>query len=195
MGYMSNISNEDVASLDLRGFEGEILVVDDERSMRRAEELLIGQSLLGFDTETRPSFSKHVHHTVSLLQLSTQSVAVLFRLKRCALSPTILDIMSSDKVLKVGAAIRDDIKALRSFQDFTPSGFIDLQSIIEQWGIAEKSVRKMAAIVLAIRISKAQRLSNWDATKLTPSQVDYAAMDAWVCREIYVRLNGDVLLE
>ncbi len=190
MNYQSNISNQEVTTLRLQNFEGEIVVVENEESLRRAEELLRGEKVLGFDTETRPSFSKKVHYSVALLQLSGKNFAILFRLKKCGLPDSIISILSNKNILKIGAAIRDDIRILRGLREFNPAGFIDLQSIIGDWGIKELSVRKMAAIVLQIRVSKAQRLSNWEATKLTPQQIDYAAMDAWVCREIYCKIKG-----
>lgn len=189
MQYLPKITNEEVSALSTHHFKGEIVVVDSTESMLRAEEILSHESVIGFDTETRPSFTKGVHYNVSLLQLSTKKCALLFRLQLVPLSPKILEILANPSVLKIGAAIRDDIRILRAAQDFTPGGFIDLQTIIGKWGIEELSVRKMAAIVLAIRVSKAQRLSNWEATTLTPSQREYAAMDAWVCREIYQCLN------
>lgn len=186
--FVEHISNEEVAALPLLGFKGEILVVDSPETMAKAEVLLRGARVIGFDTETRPSFSKGVNYGVSLLQLSTDTHGFLFRLKKCALSDGIISVLCDEAILKIGAAIRDDIRILRNFQDFKPGGFVDLQSIVGQWGILEISVRKMAAIVLGIRVSKAQRLSNWEATNLTAAQMDYAAMDAWVCREIYQRL-------
>ncbi len=190
MSFQQKISNEEVAALDLCGFSGEVLVVDDQQSMARAEELLSGEMILGFDTETRPSFSKGVSYGLSLLQLSTASCALLFRVGKYPLSEKVLKVLSSRKVLKIGAAIRDDINAIRKVQRFTPAGFVDLQSVVGQWGIEELSVKKMTAIVLGFRLSKAQRLSNWDASKLSSAQCDYAAMDAWVCREIYLQLSA-----
>lgn len=190
MSYQSNISNDEVAATPQGSFDGQILIVDNAESMLKAEKLLSGCSILGFDTETRPSFSKNVHHSLSLLQLSTQKAALLFRVKQFPLSDKIVRVLEDKDVLKIGAAIRDDIKSLNKVAPFEAAGFIDLQTIIYKWGIEEKSVRKMAAIVLGIRVSKAQRLSNWDATKLTTAQMEYAATDAWVCREIYLKLNS-----
>ncbi len=186
--YKKKISNDELQSLPLRGFGGRVVVVDSLEGMCTAYESLRGEVVLGFDTETRPSFSKNVQHTVSLLQLSTGDTAYLFRLKHCSLSDDMLSLLSDSGVLKIGAAIRDDLRALRGLRDFAPSGFVDLQGIIGRWGVEELSVRKMAAVVLGIRISKAQRLSNWDSLVLTPAQCDYAAMDAWVCRSIYCAL-------
>lgn len=173
-----------------RGFEGRVLVVDSEETMAQAEKILVGQPIIGFDTETRPAFTKGQRYSLALLQLATESAAVLFRVQMCGLSPAIISLMQDPKVLKIGAAIRDDIRALNRVAPFAAAGFIDLQSIVGRWGIEELSVRKMAAIVLNFKVSKAQRLSNWEATKLTAAQADYAAMDAWVCREIYIQLNA-----
>ena len=96
--------------------------------------------------------------------------------------------MASDKILKVGAAIHDDIRGLQRLRQFEPAGFVDLQKIVCEWGIRDKSVKKMAAIIMGIRISKTQQLSNWEAERLSDAQCLYAATDAWVCREMYLRL-------
>lgn len=98
--------------------------------------------------------------------------------------------MASDKIIKVGAAIHDDIRGLQKKHDFKPSSFIDLQKIVWEWGIRDKSVKKMAAIILGFRVSKTQQLSNWEAENLSESQCKYAATDAWVCREMYLKLLG-----
>lgn len=169
----------------VQGFEGEILVVDDALSMARAVEILRGEPLLGVDTETRPAFQKGTYYPLALLQVSTPRTALLFRVQKEPLSAEVISVLEDRKVLKIGAALRDDIKALQRLQKFTPAGFVDLQNIIDHWGVEEKSVRKMAALVLGFKVSKAQRLSNWEATRLTEAQQVYAATDAWVCLRIY----------
>ena len=98
------------------------------------------------------------------------------------------NLLADPKILKIGAAIHDDIRGLQRKHDFTPAGFVDLQKIVWEWGIRDKSVKKMAAIIMGIRISKTQQLSNWEAEILTEPQCKYAATDAWVCREMYIRL-------
>ena len=98
------------------------------------------------------------------------------------------NLMASDKIIKVGAAIHDDIRGLQKKHDFQPSSFVDLQKIVCEWGIRDKSVKKMAAIILGFRVSKTQQLSNWEAGVLSESQCRYAATDAWVCREMYLKL-------
>ena len=176
--FQESITNEEVNGLPVGAFSGEIVVVDTPAAFEEACAYLATQPLIGFDTETRPSFSKGVTNKVSLLQLSSGERAFLFRLNKIALEKPLLRLMESPSVTKIGAAIRDD----------TPKGFIDLQSIVGQYGITDLSLRKMAAITLQIKVSKAQRLSNWEAANLTPAQQLYAATDAWVSREIYVRL-------
>lgn len=189
MKFQATITNEEASALDVQGFEGEIIVVDDEASMARAEKVLQNEPLLGIDTETRPAFKKGVVYDLALLQVSTPRVALLFRMQKMPLSKAVLGVMQDAKVLKIGAALRDDIKAMQKMQPFRAAGFVDLQNIVHQWGIEEKSVRKMAAIVLGFKVSKAQRLSNWEAQRLTQAQQLYAATDAWVCLEIYTKLK------
>lgn len=187
--YRENISNEEVNALPVGAFGGQIVVVDTSEAITQACEYLSSQELIGFDTETRPSFTKGVSNKVSLLQLSSGEKAFLFRLNKIALERPILRLLESRTTIKIGAAIRDDIRGLQQLRQFNPRGFIDLQSLVGQYGIAELSVRKMAAITLGVKISKAQRLSNWEAASLTPAQQLYAATDAWISREIYLKLT------
>lgn len=187
--FKKNISNEELAALPPGRFEGEIIVVDTLEQAQQACDYLLTQTQIGFDTETRPSFTAGVSNRVALLQLSTPERCYLFRLCAIRLDKSIIKVLESDSILKVGAAIRDDIKALKSLRHFRPSTFIDLQSIVGGYGIEELSVRKMAAVTLGIRISKAQRLSNWEAAEITPAQQSYAATDAWVSLMIYKKLT------
>ena len=140
--------------------------------------------MIGFDTETRPSFRAGVSYKVSLLQLSTPDTCYLFRLSRIRLDNRILKVLGSHEILKVGADIMGDIRSLHALRDFKADGFVDLQHEAIRWGIQEKSLRKLSAIVLGERVSKAQRLSNWEAEQLTQQQQEYAATDAWVCPRI-----------
>jgi ribonuclease D len=144
---------------------------------------------LGFDTESRPNFSpQHHHYGVALLQLSGPDRAYLFRIKKLSNFRRLFKILASEDIIKVGAAVGDDIHGLQRYAAFKPAGFVDLQKIVWEYGIRDKSVKKMAAIILGIRISKTQQLSNWEADTLSESQKKYAATDAWVCREMYLKL-------
>ncbi len=188
MQHLRTISNEELAALPLGAFEGQIIVVETEEELREACRYMRTQKLLGFDTETRPTFKAGVTHRVALLQLSTPDRCYLIRLCKVQFDRKLAEILENPAIQKIGAAITDDIRALQKLRRFRQDGFIDLQNIVHEWGIGEKSVRKMTGVVLDIRISKAQRLSNWEAATLTPAQQSYAATDAWACLEIYRRL-------
>ena len=186
--FIDKISNEQTALLPAIEFRGEIRIVEDERDIAAACKYLAEQPVIGFDTETRPSFRPGVTFRVSLLQLSSPEVCYLFRLNHIPLDKAILQLFENKRLLKVGADVAGDLRSLRQIRHFRDAGFIDLQAIAPEWGIAEKSLRKLSAIVLGQRVSKAQRLSNWEAATLTDKQQLYAATDAWVCTRIYDRL-------
>lgn len=183
-----SISNDEMSLLPLSAFEGTIYLIERIEDVNPALDYLKHQPILGFDTETRPSFSKGQNNPVSLLQLSTSDTAFLFRINQIGLPPGLVKILASPKILKIGAAIRDDIKILQKICHFKPDGFIELQAMVEDYGIENFSLKKLSAIVLGFRISKSQRLTNWDADVLTEPQQIYAATDAWVAFEIYSRL-------
>lgn len=186
--FQPTITNEAAAQLPIAQFRGRIRVIDTEAAIEPACRELMQQPLLGFDTETRPSFRPGPMNRVALLQLSTPDCCYLFRLCRIPLDKHILQVLCAPHILKIGADVTCDMRALHALRHFQEDGFIDLQHIIGQWGVVDRSLRKMSAIVLGERISKAQRLSNWEAVRLTPQQQLYAATDAWVCTRIYDRL-------
>ena len=176
--------------LEFASFPGKIYVIDSVGAeFNRAIAYLRSQKVIGFDTETRPTFSQdQPRYGVALLQLSGPDKAFLFRINKMGMHRRLCNLMASDKIIKVGAAIHDDIRGLQRRHDFQPAAFVDLQKIVCEWGIRDKSVKKMAAIILGIRVSKTQQLSNWEAERLSESQCRYAATDAWVCREMYLKL-------
>ena len=186
--FIDKISNEQTALLPAVEFRGEIRIVEHERDIAAACKTLAEQPVIGFDTETRPSFRPGVTFRVSLLQLSTPQLCFLFRLNKIPLAKPILQVLEDRRVLKIGADVAGDLRSLRQIRHFRDGGFVDLQGIAPEWGIGEKSLRKLSAIVLGRRVSKAQRLSNWEAATLTDKQQLYAATDAWVCTRIYEQL-------
>lgn len=171
-------------------FGGRIVVVDDESQIEAACSDLARWPVIGFDTETRPSFKAGVTNRVALLQLSTPETCYLFRLCRIRLDNRILKLLTSKRIVKVGADVAGDMRSLHVLRDFREQGFVDLQTEAVGCGIEDKSLRKLAAITLGVRVSKAQRLSNWEASKLTDQQKMYAAIDAWVCIEILQRMRS-----
>lgn len=188
--FVENITPQEIQQLDYASFPGKIYVIDSVGAeFNRAIAYLRSQKFIGFDTETRPTFTaSQPRYSVSLLQLSGPDRAYLFRINKIGMHRRLCNLLSSDKVVKVGAAIHDDIRGLQRHHGFSPAAFVDLQKIVWEWGIRDKAVKKMAAIILGIRISKTQQLSNWEAEQLSESQCKYAATDAWVCREMYLKL-------
>ena len=176
--------------LPMAAFQGEIQVIEKfGRKYLKALDYLNKQQVIGFDTETRPTFSPgQKSGGVSLLQLSGSDKAFLFRIKKLGMTPKLCRLMANEKIAKVGAATGEDVRGLQRYSPFKPAAFIDLQKIVWEYGIKDKSVKKMAAIIMGFRISKTQQLSNWDADILSEAQQKYAATDAWVCREMYLKL-------
>ncbi len=190
MLYAESISAEEIESLDFVSFDGPIVVVKQiDEDFDEAINYLMTQKVIGFDTETKPCFSANApRNKMALLQLSGQDKAYLFRLNAIGLPREVTKILSDPKIIKVGAAVRDDIRGLMGYTKFTPKGFVDLQMIAESFGIKEKSVKKLSAIIMNKKVSKAQQLSNWEAQSLSGAQLKYAAIDAWICREMYIKL-------
>ena len=188
--YIDSISAEELQKLEYAAFPGKIIVIDSAGAeFNRAVNYLRSQKIIGFDTETRPRFSPdQPRYGVALLQLSGPERAYLFRIKTLGMHRRLCNLLSSEKIIKVGAAVLDDIRGLQRYRDFTPRSFVDLQRIVGDYGIRDRSVKKMTAIILGFRISKTQQLSNWEAEVLSEQQVKYAATDAWVCREMYLKL-------
>lgn len=187
--FTDKISNEATAALPAVEFRGEIRIVENGNDLAAACDDLLRQPVIGFDTETRPSFRVGVTFRVSLLQLSTPERCYLFRLNKVRMEKPLMQVLESKQVLKIGADVAGDLRSLRKLRHFRDGGFVDLQALAPDWGIEEKSLRKLSAIVLGKRVSKAQRLSNWEAATLTPKQQLYAATDAWVCTAIYRKLQ------
>ena len=188
--FEESITAEEIAKLPLTAFGGKITVIDHvDKSFHEAIRYLGTKRLIGFDTESRPSFSpEQESHGVCLLQLSGAERAFLFRVNDIGMQHRLVSLLCNPAVIKVGAAVHDDLHGLRKLKDFTPAGFVDLQKIVGEYGIRDKSVKKMAAIILGVQISKAQQLSNWEAEPLSDAQKLYAATDAWICREMYKKL-------
>jgi ribonuclease D len=186
--YSENITIEEIKQLDLAWFEGEIFLVDNMEKFNQVIPKLKKSRLLGFDTETKPSFKKGRKNKVSLIQLADDKIACLFRINRIGLPDALLSILADPDIIKTGVAIHDDIKMLSGIRKFVPEGFIDLQGFVKNYGIESSGLKKLAAIILGFRISKRQQVTDWEASQLSEPQLVYAATDAWVCHEIYKRL-------
>jgi ribonuclease D len=187
--YQENITVEELAECELSWFKGEIVLVEDIKTFYEVFPKLLGSDLLGFDTETRPTFKKGKKNTVSLIQLSTEDLACLFRINKIGIPEELTELLSDPSVIKAGVAVHDDIRFLKGVKKFSPGGFVDLQSFVRDYGIQCSGLKKLAGIVLGFRISKRQQVTDWEAEQLTEAQQIYAATDAWVCHQIYKKLT------
>ncbi|MCF8345621.1 MAG: 3'-5' exonuclease domain-containing protein 2 [Bacteroidales bacterium] len=187
--FASEVTKEEINQLDVRQFEGEIRVVNNMYSFREAIAEIRNYPVLGFDTETKPSFKKGVNHKIALIQISNSHVAWLFRINRIGIPEALKDFFEDEDFLKIGAGLHDDMHRMRQITAIDPAGFLDLQKYVEAFKIESKSLKKLVAIVLGYKISKSQQMSNWESDELKDPQLRYAATDAWVCLEIYNKLR------
>lgn len=180
------ITKEEIACLPKVQFPGRIYVIYTESDTDKAVEYLKNQRIVGVDTETRPSFKKGTTHKVALLQVSTTDTCFLFRLNRIGMPPSLQDFLMND-TLKIGLSLKDDFTMLRKRKDVhaEEGNWIELQEYVGRFGIEDKSLQKIFANLFGQKISKNQRLSNWEAETLSEAQLQYAATDAWACVEIY----------
>ncbi|MBZ4676042.1 MAG: 3-5 exonuclease [Anaerophaga sp.] len=185
----NKITKDDIKELPLKQFEGTVNVIEDPKQITHVVEKLRNERIIGFDTETKPSFKKGVSHDVALLQLSTEEEAFLFRLNMTGFNGALTQLLSNPGIKKVGVGIRDDLRGLQHLNNFTPEGFIDIQELAPKYGIEVLSLKDLAGLLLGIRISKRQRLSNWEADSLSEGQILYAATDAWVALKIYNKIK------
>jgi len=187
--FSNTITVDEISQLPRKQFEGKIFVADTMSGMHEILKMIHGKTLLGFDTETKPAFKKGQKHKAALLQLADEDACFIFRLNKIGLPNELISLLSDKTITKIGLAVKDDFNALSKFKNIVPAGFIDLQKYIEDFGVEDKSLKKLAAIVLGIRISKSQQTSNWENQNLTESQLIYASTDAWICLKIYKRLK------
>lgn len=194
------INKEELKELPKASFEGRIIVVHTEIEADKAVAYLQSQKILGIDSETRPAFSKGQSYKVALLQISSEECCFLFRLNMTGLTPSLIRLLEDASVMKIGLSLRDDFMMLHKRAPFTPQSCIELQDYVRPFGIQDKSLQKIYGILFKEKISKSQRLSNWEADVLTDAQKQYAATDAWACLNIYnllqeLKRTGDFEIE
>lgn len=180
-----SIPKEALASLPLAVYSGKISVIDSAEQIPQAVDALSRAKIIGFDTETRPSFKKGQSNNVSLIQMCSSKECFLFRINMTGITPPLKNLLEDAGKIKVGLSLHDDFHNLAKICDLKPQGFIDLQTYVKRTGILDNSLARIYAIVFGQRISKGQRLTNWEATTLTVHQQQYAALDARACIDIY----------
>jgi ribonuclease D len=181
------ISKAEINELPLIAWQGRIEILNTIEEMTAAVELLKSETILGFDTETRPTFKKGDYHPPALVQLGTPDCVYLFRISETKTLAPLIPILESEDILKSGVAIKDDVKELRAMEDFRPAGFIEIADITLKLGYENRGLRALAGLILGGRISKAAQVSNWARSELDNKQIRYAATDAWISRDLYVK--------
>jgi ribonuclease D len=179
------ITKEELAKLPLVQYSGNIQLVRTQKELRQAVKDLKKETLLGFDTESKPSFQKGTTNTIAVVQLAAENSVYIFQLKLLQDITPLHAIWNNAKILKVGIALTDDIKKLKELGDFESKGFLDISSITKKIGISNTGLRALVGIFLKRRISKSAQVTNWAKPELTPAQIAYAATDAWISRELY----------
>ena len=182
------ISKENLNALPAAEFKGRIRIIDRDFQVEEAIKDLRKNSLIGFDTETRPSFRKGQSYKLALVQLSTPDCCYLFRTCKIGIPEPLKEILEDPAVTKVGLSVHDDFHSLHKLSPIEPQSFIELQQMVKEYKIADNSLSRIYGILFGKRICKGQRLTNWEAETLTDAQQSYAALDAFACIEIYNHL-------
>src|SRR5688572_14526781 len=186
------ITPEEINSLPLQTFQGRTFVISEADKLPKIVKEIEKHEVVGFDTETRPSFKKGQVYQVSLLQLAIPGKVFLIRVNHTGVTEDIAHLFENESIVKAGVGIRDDLKALQKLRMFTPAKAFDLSTLAKKAGLQVESVKKLTALLLGFRISKSAQTSNWEAATFTQKQIEYAATDAWVCLELYQKLSKEI---
>jgi len=185
----SRYDKNKIGELPVVSFDGRIIVVLTEAEAEKAVDYLLSADILGMDTETRPSFQRGQSFKVALLQVSTRDTCFLFRLNLIGLCPPIIRLLENTKVPMIGLSWRDDLRMLHHRGEFTPGLFYDVQDLVGELGVKDLSLQKLYANLFSMKISKRQRLTNWEAPILSDMQKRYASIDAWACIMLYEEIQ------
>jgi ribonuclease D len=183
------ISREELIELPIRRYEGSVRLVAAPPDLQRAMQDICQESVVGFDTETRPAFRPGESYLPSLVQFATAGAVYLLQVQQQDYSAAMREIFSSEKVIKAGVSVTDDLRNLKKLFEFEERAVVDLGKVAKRHGLKQTGVRNLAGIFLGARIPKGAKTTNWAARRLTPQQIAYAATDAWACRELYLRFR------
>jgi Ribonuclease D len=183
------MTREEVGQLAVRKYEGTIRMVASAQDLKQAIHVIRREQVVGLDTETKPTFRKGQFHLPCLVQIATASVVYLFQLKRMEFSDALVEVLENSTLIKAGIGLAGDFKNLKKVFPFEPQNIIDLSLVAQQQGIKQSGLRSLAGQLLGFRITKGSSTSNWSTSRLTLKQISYAATDAWVCRELFLRFQ------
>jgi ribonuclease D len=186
---VERISREEMNELPIRRYEGSVHIVARHSDLHDAMQDIFGESVIGFDTETRPAFRPGESYLPSLVQFATASAVYLLQAQQQDLFGAMREIFSSERIIKVGVSVTDDVRDLKRLFEFEERSVVDLGELGKRHGLKQTGVRNLAGIFLGARIPKGAKTTNWAARHLTRQQIAYAATDAWVCRELYLRFK------
>lgn len=187
--FEKEITKQQVNELPLQRYEGKVIVVSTQEQLDVALQELNKATVIGFDTESKPTFRKGDYNPVAMIQMAVPGKVYLIRINLTGFTPELQALFANEKVIKAGISIRDDIKEMQRQAHFEPANVVELNDIAKEAGVKNIGVRSLAGIFLEIRISKGQQTSNWSRETLSEGQIAYAATDAWVCLEIYQKLD------
>ena len=190
-----SISKAEINEFAIQAYEGKILCCSTPDAAEKAAQELLKENLLGFDTETRPTFRKGEHYPPALLQLAGENYVVLFQIQQCTLTPSLIELLSRADILKTGVALGRDVDELKQVTPFQAAGFIELADLANEAGIKNLGLRALAALFFEFRISKKEQVSNWAKLELSDSQKQYAATDAWLGRKLYMAFKEKGLID
>ncbi len=191
MSEITVISKEEIQNLPLLSYAGEICLIDSKDAWAEAYEDIKSEKVLGFDTETKPTYVKGPLNKPAIMQFATSQKVYVIQLSKTKLAPTMCDLLSNSEILKVGVALRDDMIFLQKHAKFKAAGDIDIANIAKEKGYKEAGLRTLCATVFGGRLSKTMRCSNWERSTLSQAQLVYAATDAWISRRLYLKLMGE----
>ncbi len=184
------MEKDQINALPMWSYTGKVHLLENENQAQAAAQKISQQTIVGFDTETRPAFRKGQKFEPALLQLATDQAVYLFQLKKTGLPAGLLAVLEDRSIVKAGVATRDDIRELQMIQEFQPGGFVDLSEISHRNNLHNHGLRPLSAALLGIRISKKARQSNWANNNLSQAQICYASTDAWLSRELYLKMQN-----
>lgn len=184
------LDKETINELPLIRFHGSVKVAEDTKTFHRLASKLRKQRVLGFDIECKPNFKRGPNNPPALIQLATADQAFLFRLYPLHKLGPLVEILEDPEIIKTGVAVKDDLINLNKIDDLEPAGFEDLASLAQSLEIEQTGLRNLTAIFFKQRLSKSAQLSNWQKSPLSPSQISYAATDAWISRELYLIMKA-----